>query len=110
MFLANTASQNMMVYQMDMKIAFLNGEQNKVLYFSQLERFVYFDRPTHVFHLKRALYGLKQTPRAWYDTLSKFLLENGFSKGVVEDDENGVVELYFVRTEFLLADFFTKAL
>ena len=84
MFLANTASQNMTVYQMDMKIAFLNDDLNKVLYFSQPERFVYFDRPTHVFHLKRALCGLKQTPRAWYDTLSKFLLENGVSKGVVE--------------------------
>ena len=84
MFLANAASQNMTVYLMDMKIAFLNGELNKVLYFSQPERFVYFDRPTHVYRLKRALYGLKQTPRAWHDTLSKFLLANGFSKGVVK--------------------------
>ena len=84
MFLDNVASQNMMVCLMDMKISFLNGKLNKVLYFSQRERFVYFDRPTHVFRLKRALYGLKQTTRAWYDTLSKFLLGNGFSKGVVE--------------------------
>ena len=68
------------------------------------------DRPTHVYRLKRALYGLKQAPRAWYDTLSKFLLANGFSKGVVEQVEKGVVELYFVRTEFQLADIFTKAL
>lgn len=42
------------------------------------------DRPTHVYHLKKALYGLKQVPRAWYDTLSNFLLANGFSKGVVD--------------------------
>lgn len=100
MFLANAASQNMTVYQMDMKIALLNGELNLILYFSQPERVVYFDRPTHVFRLKRALCVLKQTPRAWYDTLSKFLLANGFSKGVVEYDENGVVVLYLVRTEF----------
>ncbi|GJU99603.1 retrovirus-related pol polyprotein from transposon TNT 1-94 [Tanacetum coccineum] len=41
-------------------------------------------RPHHVYHLKKAFYGLKQAPRAWYDTLSKFLLAQGFSKGVVD--------------------------
>ncbi|GKA60905.1 retrovirus-related pol polyprotein from transposon TNT 1-94, partial [Tanacetum coccineum] len=120
--------------------------------------------PNQVDHLKKALYDLKQAPRVWYDTLSRFLLANGFSKGVVdptlfiwkigtinmglwypkdiamaltayadadhascqdtrrstsrsaqflgdkEQVENGVVELYFVRTEYQLADIFTKAL
>ncbi|GJX21752.1 retrovirus-related pol polyprotein from transposon TNT 1-94 [Tanacetum coccineum] len=42
------------------------------------------ERPHHVYRLKKALYGLKQAPRAWYDTLSKFLLAQGFSKGVVD--------------------------
>ncbi|GKF21564.1 retrovirus-related pol polyprotein from transposon TNT 1-94, partial [Tanacetum coccineum] len=46
--------------------------------------FVDPDRPHHVYRLKKALYGLKQAPRAWYDTLSKFLLAQGFSKGVVD--------------------------
>ena len=78
---------------MDVKITFLNGELNKVVYVGQHEGFVDLDRPTHVYRLKRALYGLKQVPRAWYDTLSKFLLANGFSKGVVEQVEKGVVEL-----------------
>ena len=58
-FLANAASQNMTVYQMDVKIAFLNVELNEVLYFSQPKRFVDLDRPTHIYRLKRALYGLK---------------------------------------------------
>nr|GFB46089.1 retrovirus-related Pol polyprotein from transposon TNT 1-94 [Tanacetum cinerariifolium] len=40
--------------------------------------------PTHVYRLKKALYGLKQAPRAWYDTLSRFLLDNNFSKGAVD--------------------------
>ena len=84
MFLANAASQNMTVYQMDVKIAFLNGELNEVVYISQPEGFVDLNRPTHVYRLKRAHYGLKQAPRAWYDTLSKFLLVNGFFKGVVD--------------------------
>ncbi|GJU46325.1 integrase, catalytic region, zinc finger, CCHC-type containing protein [Tanacetum coccineum] len=42
------------------------------------------DNPTHVYRLKKALYGLQQAPRAWYDTLSKFLLANNFFKGAVD--------------------------
>nr|GEZ95965.1 hypothetical protein [Tanacetum cinerariifolium] len=42
------------------------------------------NHPTHVCRLKKALYGLKQAPRAWYDTLSRFLLDNNFSKGAVD--------------------------
>ncbi|GJT99686.1 retrovirus-related pol polyprotein from transposon TNT 1-94 [Tanacetum coccineum] len=51
---------------------------------SQLEGFVDPDHPHHVYRLKKALYDLKQAPRAWYGTLSKFLLGKGFSKGVVD--------------------------
>ncbi|GKE85169.1 retrovirus-related pol polyprotein from transposon TNT 1-94, partial [Tanacetum coccineum] len=83
-FLANAASKNMTFYQMDVKIAFLNGELKDVVYVSQPEGFVDPDRPHHVYRLKKALYGLKQVPRAWYDTLSKFLLAQEFSKGVVD--------------------------
>ncbi|GJY66076.1 retrovirus-related pol polyprotein from transposon TNT 1-94 [Tanacetum coccineum] len=83
-FLANAASKNMTVYQMDVKTAFLNGELKEEVYVSQPEGFVDPDRPHHVYRLKKALYGLKQAPRAWYDTLSKFLLAQGFSKGVVD--------------------------
>ncbi|GJU20870.1 retrovirus-related pol polyprotein from transposon TNT 1-94 [Tanacetum coccineum] len=83
-FLANAASKNMTVYQMDVKTAFLNVELKEVVYVSQPEGFVDLDHPHHVYHLKKALYGLKQAPRAWYDTLSKFLLAQGFSKGVVD--------------------------
>ncbi|GKD57554.1 retrovirus-related pol polyprotein from transposon TNT 1-94, partial [Tanacetum coccineum] len=42
------------------------------------------DNPTHVYHLKKAFYRLKQAPRAWYDTLSKFLLAKNFFKGAVD--------------------------
>ncbi|GJU37516.1 retrovirus-related pol polyprotein from transposon TNT 1-94 [Tanacetum coccineum] len=83
-FLANTASKNMTVYQMDVKTAFLNGELKEEVYVSQPEGFVDPDHPHHVYHLKKALYGLKQATRAWYDTFSKFLLAQGFSKGVVD--------------------------
>ncbi|GJS94709.1 retrovirus-related pol polyprotein from transposon TNT 1-94 [Tanacetum coccineum] len=69
---------------MDVKTAFLNGELKEEVYVSQPDCFVDPDRPHHVYRLKKALYGLKQAPRAWYDTLSKFLLAQGFSKGVVD--------------------------
>nr|GEY39964.1 retrovirus-related Pol polyprotein from transposon TNT 1-94 [Tanacetum cinerariifolium] len=81
-FIANAASKNMTVYQMDVKTAFLNGELKEEVYVSQPEGFVDPDHLTHVYRLKKALYGLKQAPRAWYDTLSRFLLDNNFSKGL----------------------------
>ncbi|GKG22213.1 retrovirus-related pol polyprotein from transposon TNT 1-94, partial [Tanacetum coccineum] len=74
-FIANAVSKNMIIYQMDVKTAFLNGE---------LKEEVYVSHPTHVYSLKKALYGLKQAPRAWYDTLSRFLLDNKFSNGAVD--------------------------
>ena len=63
-FLANAASQNMIVYQMDVKTAFLNGELKEEVYVSQPEGFVNLDHPNYVYRLKKALYGLKQAPRA----------------------------------------------
>nr|GFB50493.1 retrovirus-related Pol polyprotein from transposon TNT 1-94 [Tanacetum cinerariifolium] len=84
LFITNAASQNMIIFQMDVKTAFLNGELNEVVYLSQPEGFVDPEHPTHVYRLKKALYGLKQKPRAWYDKLSKFLISTGFSKGVVD--------------------------
>ncbi|GJX53096.1 retrovirus-related pol polyprotein from transposon TNT 1-94 [Tanacetum coccineum] len=84
LFIANAASQDMTIFQMDMKTTFLNGELNEVVYVSQPEGFVDPDLPTHVYRLKKALYGLKQAPRAWYDKLSRFFMSTGFSKGVVD--------------------------
>nr|GEW55810.1 retrovirus-related Pol polyprotein from transposon TNT 1-94 [Tanacetum cinerariifolium] len=79
-FIVNAASKNMTIYQMDVKIVFLNGELKEEVYVSQPKGFVDLDHPTHVYHLKKALYGLKQAPRAWYDTLSRFLMDKKFSK------------------------------
>ncbi|GJR32167.1 retrovirus-related pol polyprotein from transposon TNT 1-94 [Tanacetum coccineum] len=83
-FIANSASKNMIIYQMDVKTAFLNDGLKEEVYISQPEGFVDPDHLTHVYRLKKALYDLKQAPRAWYNTLSKFLLANKFSKGVVD--------------------------
>nr|GEU91914.1 hypothetical protein [Tanacetum cinerariifolium] len=58
-FSSNSASKNMTIYQMDVKTAFLNGELKEKVYVSQPEGFVDPDHPTHVYRLKKALYGLK---------------------------------------------------
>nr|GFD45301.1 retrovirus-related Pol polyprotein from transposon TNT 1-94 [Tanacetum cinerariifolium] len=50
------------------------------VYVSQPDGFVDSDNPNHVYKLKKALYGMKQAPRAWYDMLSSFLLSQDFSK------------------------------
>nr|GFC04611.1 hypothetical protein [Tanacetum cinerariifolium] len=83
-FLAYAAHKNMVVYQMDVKTAFLNGNLREEVYVSQPDRFVDSDNPNHVYKLKKALYGLKQASRAWYDMLSSFLLSQDFSKGSVD--------------------------
>nr|GEV12260.1 copia protein [Tanacetum cinerariifolium] len=160
-FIANAASKNMTIYQMDVKTAFLNGKLKEEVYVSQPEGFIDPDHPTYVYHLKKALYGLKQSPRAWMDSCnpvdtpmvdrlkldedplgipvdqtrfrsmvgslmyltasrpdlvfavcmcarSKHInIQHHFIR---EQVEKGVVELYFVMTDYQLADIFTKAL
>nr|GFA25094.1 retrovirus-related Pol polyprotein from transposon TNT 1-94 [Tanacetum cinerariifolium] len=86
-FLAYAAHKNMVVYQMDVKTAFLNGNLREEVYVSQPNGFVDPDNPNHVYKLKKALYGLKQAPRVWYDMLSSFLLSEDFSKDV-DDGKN----------------------
>ncbi|GKE50666.1 retrovirus-related pol polyprotein from transposon TNT 1-94, partial [Tanacetum coccineum] len=67
-FIANAASKNMTIYQMDVKTSFLNGELKEEVYVCQPEGYVDPDHPTHVYRLKKALYGLKQAPRACFQT------------------------------------------
>jgi len=73
------------LYQMDVKSAFLNGYLKEEVYVSQPPGFQNRDLPNHVFKLDKALYCLKQAPRAWYERLSKFLIDNGFRRGKVDN-------------------------
>nr|GFB31689.1 retrovirus-related Pol polyprotein from transposon TNT 1-94 [Tanacetum cinerariifolium] len=79
----NAANRNMMIFQMDVKTAFLNGELKKEVYISQPEGFMDQNNSSHVYKLKKALYSLKQAPRVWYDMLSSFLISQHFSKCAV---------------------------
>nr|GEW76165.1 retrovirus-related Pol polyprotein from transposon TNT 1-94 [Tanacetum cinerariifolium] len=116
-FIANTANKNMTIYQMDVKTTFLNGGLKEEVYISQPEGFVDPDHPKHVYHLKRALYGLKQAPRACAIALCCNNVQHSRSKHIDirhhfirEQAEKDVVKLYFVMTDYQLADIFTKAL
>ena len=84
MFLAFAAHSNFKVYQMVVKSAFLNGELDEEVYVEQPPGFEYPDFLDFVYYLFKAIYGLKQAPRKWYDTLSGFLIENGFIRGVID--------------------------
>ncbi|GJU52852.1 gag-pol polyprotein [Tanacetum coccineum] len=66
---------------MDVKTTFLNGLLKEEVYVNQPNGFVDPHHPEKVYRLKKALYGIKQAPRAWYDELSNFLVSKGFSKG-----------------------------
>ncbi|GKC78387.1 retrovirus-related pol polyprotein from transposon TNT 1-94 [Tanacetum coccineum] len=83
-FLVFAAHLKMVVYQIDVKTAFLNGNLREEVYVSQSDGFVDKDKPNHVYKLKKALYRLKQAPCAWYDMLSSFLISQDFSKGSVD--------------------------
>nr|GEY61582.1 copia-type Pol polyprotein [Tanacetum cinerariifolium] len=64
-FLAYAAHKNMVVYQMDVKTAFLNGNLREEVYVSQSDGFVDQDNPNHMYKLKKPLYGLKQALRKY---------------------------------------------
>nr|GEW33788.1 retrovirus-related Pol polyprotein from transposon TNT 1-94 [Tanacetum cinerariifolium] len=80
LFLTYAAHKDFMIFQMDVKTAFLNGILKEEVYVGQPLSFVRKQYPDHVFAIDKALYGLKQAPRAWYDVLLKFLIDSGFQK------------------------------
>ena len=84
LFLDYASYMGFTVYQMDVKSAFLYGTNTEEVYVSQPPGFVDPDHPNKVYKVIKALYGLHQAPRAWYETLSSFLEENGYKRGVID--------------------------
>nr|GEU43395.1 hypothetical protein [Tanacetum cinerariifolium] len=83
LFLAYASFMGFMVYQMDVKSAFLYGTIEEEVYICQPLGFEDPDHPDRVYKVVKALYGLHQAPRAWYETLATYLLENGFQRGTI---------------------------
>nr|GEV74428.1 hypothetical protein [Tanacetum cinerariifolium] len=84
LFLAYASFIGFTVYQMDVKSAFLYGTIDEEVYVMQPPGFQDLMFPARVYKVEKAMYGLHQAPRAWYGTLSKYLLTNGFQRGIID--------------------------
>nr|GEW28484.1 hypothetical protein [Tanacetum cinerariifolium] len=84
LFLAYASFMGFMVYQMDVKCAFLYGTIEEEVYVCQPPGFKDHGYPDKVYNVVKALYGLHQAHRAWYETLANYLLENGFQRGKID--------------------------
>nr|GFB87709.1 retrovirus-related Pol polyprotein from transposon TNT 1-94 [Tanacetum cinerariifolium] len=82
-FLAYAAHKSFTVFQMDVKTAFLHGSLKEDVYVCQPEGFIDADHPSHVYKLKKALYGLYQAPRAWYTQLFSDLMKSRFEMSMI---------------------------
>jgi hypothetical protein len=86
MFLAYACHKRFKVYQMDVKSAFLYGDLSEEVYMEQPEGFELSDNPDLVCKMKKNLYGLKQSPRAWYHRLDTYLKDKGFKRGTIDNN------------------------
>jgi hypothetical protein len=81
MLLVYATHHGFKLYQIDVKSAFLNGPIKEEVYVEQPPSFESEGYPNYVYKFYKTLYGLKQVPRAWYECLRDFLIENGFKIG-----------------------------
>ncbi|GJW49985.1 putative ribonuclease H-like domain-containing protein [Tanacetum coccineum] len=84
LFLVYASFKDFVVYHMDVKSAFLYGKIEKEVYVCQPSRFEDPDFPDRVYKVEKALYGLHQAPKAWYETLSTYLLDSGFQRRKID--------------------------
>nr|GEY28861.1 hypothetical protein [Tanacetum cinerariifolium] len=98
LFLAYASFMGFIVYQMDIKSAFLYGTIDEEVYVMQPPGFQDPKFPAKVYKVEKAMYGLQQALRAWYGTLSKYLLKNGFQR----DSEQRTHEFMHVYLAFAI--------
>ncbi|GJR39160.1 putative ribonuclease H-like domain-containing protein [Tanacetum coccineum] len=110
-FLAFSSYMGFIVYQMDVKNAFLFGIMDEEVYVSQPPGFVDPKFPKKVYKVVKALYGLHQAPKAWYATLSTFLLKSGYKRGTIDKtlfikDKNDIMLVHVYVDDIIFG--FTK--
>ncbi|GKC36455.1 retrovirus-related pol polyprotein from transposon TNT 1-94 [Tanacetum coccineum] len=93
------------VYQMDVKSAFLNGKLKEEVYVKQPPGFESSEFPDYVCKLNKALHGLKQAPRVWYETISNFLIQNKFTRGRIDN----TLFIYKSKGDVLLVQVYVDA-
>nr|GEV82514.1 hypothetical protein [Tanacetum cinerariifolium] len=107
LFLAYASLRGFMVYQMDVKSSFLYGTIKEEVYVCQPLGFKDPDYPDKVCKVVKALYGLHQAPRAWYETLANYLLENdgklastpiNTKNPLLKNPDGGDVDVYTYRS------------
>ena len=86
MILAYACSERIKVYQMDVKSTFLNGGLEEEVFIEQPKGFILSKHGDYVCRLKKALYGLNQSPRAWYSRLDRYLQQEGFKRENVDNN------------------------
>ncbi|GJX65951.1 putative ribonuclease H-like domain-containing protein [Tanacetum coccineum] len=110
-FLAFASYMGFIVYQMDVKSAFLYGTIDEEVYASQPPDFVDPKCPQKVYKVVKTLYDLHQAPRAWYATLSTFLLKSGYRRGTIDKtlfikkDKNNIIQDKYVAEILKKFDF-----
>jgi hypothetical protein len=109
--IALAAKMKWKLHQMDLKTSFLNGVIEEEVYIQQPQGFEVEDRKSHVFRLKKALYGFKQDPRAWYGHIDTFLTRLWFTKSKADSnlyfkimDNEPVILLLYVDDLFLTGE------
>jgi hypothetical protein len=85
-YLAYACHKRFKVYKMDVKSSFLNGDLNEEVYMEHPEGFELSDNPDLVCKMKKYLYGLEQSPRAWYQRLDMYLKDKGFKRGTIDNN------------------------
>lgn len=92
--LALAVNLDMHVDHMDVKTAFLNGELNETVYMEQPDGYKVEGKENYVFRLNKAVYGLKQASKSWYDKIDNALMSLQFRKSLsepcvyIKSDEN----------------------
>nr|GFB25104.1 retrovirus-related Pol polyprotein from transposon TNT 1-94 [Tanacetum cinerariifolium] len=81
----NKLDENGIVSRNKARLVAQRYDQQEEVYVAQPSRFIDFKKPNYVYKLKKALYGLKKAPKAWYDRLKAFLIKHKYSIGMVDN-------------------------